>query len=120
MRRVSCAVRHYPSPITGFPVALTLPLFGQRLHFVSTWHPTPDASRLSSLTKFRIFDYTLAAFNYRVYQGNDIFRIFCFFDDNKLVVLANGFQKKSQKTLQKEIIKAVKIKEEYFCEKREH
>ena len=41
----------------------------------------------------------------RVQVANDIFRIFCFFDEGKLVVLANGFQKKTQKTPQKEIEK---------------
>lgn len=49
----------------------------------------------------------------RIKSGTDIFRIFCFFDREKLVVLANGFQKKTQKTPQKEIEKALKIKQEY-------
>ena len=49
----------------------------------------------------------------RVKQSSDIFRIFCFFDKGKLIVLANGFQKKTQKTLKKEIKKALKIKDEY-------
>ena len=49
----------------------------------------------------------------RVQQGNDIFRIFCFFDKGKLVVLTNGFQKKTNKTPKTEIDKALKIKEEY-------
>jgi phage-related protein len=49
----------------------------------------------------------------RVQQGNDIFRIFCFFDELKLVVLANGFQKKTNKTPHTEIDKALKIKKEY-------
>ncbi len=53
----------------------------------------------------------------RIQQGNDIFRIFCFFDEGKLVVLANGFQKKTQKTPKKEIKKALKIKKEYENEK---
>lgn len=53
----------------------------------------------------------------RVQQGNDIFRIFCFFDEGKLVVLANGFQKKTQKTPKSEIEKALKIKKEYEAEK---
>jgi phage-related protein len=53
----------------------------------------------------------------RVQQGSDIFRIFCFFDKGKLVVLANGFQKKTQKTPKGEIEKALKIKEEYEKEK---
>ena len=49
----------------------------------------------------------------RVRQGSDTFRIFCFFDEGKLVVLANGFQKKTQKTSKIEIEKALKIKQEY-------
>lgn len=52
----------------------------------------------------------------RVKQGSDIFRIFCFFDQGQLVVLANGFQKKEQKTPKAEIIKALKIKQEYETE----
>jgi phage-related protein len=46
----------------------------------------------------------------RIKQGSDIFRIFCFFDEGKLIILANGFQKKSQKTPKSEIEKALKIK----------
>ncbi len=53
----------------------------------------------------------------RVQQGSDIYRIFCFFDEGKLVVLANGFQKKTQKTPKSEIDKAIKIKSEYEKEK---
>jgi phage-related protein len=49
----------------------------------------------------------------RVQHASDIFRIFCFFDEGKLVILANGFQKKTQKTPKKEIEKALKIKKEY-------
>ncbi len=54
----------------------------------------------------------------RVKQGTDIFRIFCFFDKGKLIVLANGFQKKEQKTPKKEIEKALKIKKEYENENK--
>jgi phage-related protein len=53
----------------------------------------------------------------RIQLGSDIFRIFCFFDEGKLVVLANGFQKKSQKTPKSEIEQALKIKKEYETEK---
>jgi len=41
-----------------------------------------------------------------------------FFDQGQLVVLAHGFQKKTQKTPKKEIEKALKIKEEYENEKK--
>jgi phage-related protein len=53
----------------------------------------------------------------RVKNGSDIFRIFCFFDKGQLVVLANGFQKKTQKTPRSEIDRALKIKQEYESEK---
>jgi len=53
----------------------------------------------------------------RVQLGNNIFRIFCFFDKSRLIVLANGFQKKKQKTPRSEIEKALKIKKEYETEK---
>jgi phage-related protein len=49
----------------------------------------------------------------RVQYGSDIFRIFCCFDDGMLVILFNGFQKKSQRTPAEEIKKALKIKNEY-------
>lgn len=54
----------------------------------------------------------------RVQHGSDIFRIFCFFDEGKLIVLANGFQKKTQKTPKSEIEKALKIKKEYEQESK--
>jgi phage-related protein len=50
----------------------------------------------------------------RVQVASDIFRIFCFFDEGKLVVLTNGFQKKTQKTPKQEIKKALKIMKEYY------
>lgn len=53
----------------------------------------------------------------RVQQGSDIFRVFCFFDQGQLVVVANGFQKKTQKTPKKEIELALKLKAEYEREK---
>ena len=34
----------------------------------------------------------------RIKLGSNIWRVFCFFDNNKLVILLNGFQKKTQKT----------------------
>jgi len=44
--------------------------------------------------------------------------VFCCFDSGRIVVLFNGFQKKSQKTPKKEIEKALKIKEDYFKNKK--
>ena len=51
------------------------------------------------------------------YNGN-IYRVFFIFDEEKIVVLFNGFQKKTQKTPTSQIAKALKIKEEYYEYKR--
>ena len=54
----------------------------------------------------------------RVSSGNNIFRIFCFFDDGKCIILLNGFQKKSQKTPKSEIERAEKLKLKYYEDKQ--
>lgn len=51
------------------------------------------------------------------YNGN-IYRVFFIFDNGNIVVLFNGFQKKTQKTPESEIKKALKIKEEYYARKQ--
>jgi phage-related protein len=53
----------------------------------------------------------------RIECGSNIFRIFCCFDKGNLVILFNGFQKKTQKTPSKELDKAEKLMNEYFKEK---
>lgn len=50
----------------------------------------------------------------RVEYESNIYRIFCCFDKGKLVILFNGFQKKTQKTPKKEPEKAMRLKQEYF------
>jgi len=69
-------------------------------------------------TYLKHIESTEGLFEIRVQQGSDIFRIFCFFDQGQLVVLVNGFHKKTQKTPKKEIVKALKLKEDYFDEKK--
>ena len=54
----------------------------------------------------------------RTEYGGNIFRVFFIFDEGRIVVLFNGFQKKSQKTPPKEIEKALKIKEAYYADKQ--
>jgi len=50
----------------------------------------------------------------RVEIDGNIYRVFFIFDNGNIVVLFNGFQKKSQKTPSNEIEKALKIKEAYY------
>jgi phage-related protein len=56
-------------------------------------------------------------FEIRVEVGSDIYRVFSFFDKGQIVILLNGFQKKTQKTPKNEIDLAEKLKKQYFDEK---
>ena len=60
---------------------------------------------------------TVGLYEIRVEVGSNIFRAFSFFDEGQLIVVANAFQKKTQKTPKKEIELAENIKKEYFYEK---
>ena len=50
----------------------------------------------------------------RIQLGSNIWRVFCFFDDARLVILLNGFQKKTQQTPKKEIKRAIKLMRQYY------
>jgi phage-related protein len=50
----------------------------------------------------------------RIQLGSDIWRVFCFFDQGKLVILLNGFTKKTQKTPKNEIDKALELMQKYY------
>lgn len=60
---------------------------------------------------------TKGLYEARIQLGSDIWRVFCFFDQGKLVILLNGFVKKTQKTPQKEIDKALALMNSYYEEK---
>lgn len=62
---------------------------------------------------FKHMEGTKGLYEIRVEVGNNIYRIFSFFDKGNIVVLGNAFQKKSQKTPKNEIEKALKIMEDY-------
>lgn len=66
---------------------------------------------------FQHMEGTVGLYEIRVEVGTNIFRAFAFFDEGQLIVVANGFQKKTQKTPKNEIESAKKIKKEYFDEK---
>ena len=66
---------------------------------------------------FKNIENVKGLFEIRIEYESNIYRIFCCFDKGNLVVLFNGFQKKTQKTPTKELEKAEKILQEYFNEK---
>jgi phage-related protein len=67
---------------------------------------------------FKSIDGTDGLFEIRVEFESNIYRIFCCFDEGMLVILLNGFQKKTQRTPKREIEKANRFKREYFREKK--
>jgi len=62
---------------------------------------------------------TSGLFEIRVEAGGNIYRVFSFFDKGQLIILINGFHKKTQKTPEKEIYLAEKLKKQYFDEKQQ-
>jgi len=63
---------------------------------------------------------TNGLFEIRVESGSNIYRIFCCFDEGNLVILFNGFQKKTQKTPPDQIAKAEGLMKKYFEQKNTH
>jgi len=54
----------------------------------------------------------------RVQFGKDIFRLLGFFDGGALLILTNGFAKKTQKTPPQEIALAVRRKNDYLARRK--
>jgi phage-related protein len=69
---------------------------------------------------FKSIEGAKGLFEIRVKYESNIYRIFCCFDKGNLILLFNGFQKKTQKTPIKELSKAKKLMEEYFNEQKEN
>jgi phage-related protein len=60
---------------------------------------------------------TEVLYEIRIKFQSNIYRIFCCFDEGQIVVLFNGFQKKTIKIPQNEIAKAQELMKEYFQNK---
>lgn len=58
-------------------------------------------------------------FEIRASHEGNIYRAFFVFDEGNIVMLFNGFQKKTQKTPENEIKKAIKLKDEYYADKQQ-
>lgn len=66
---------------------------------------------------FKHISGTDGLYEIRVASEGNAYRIFSFFDHGNIIVLGNGFQKKSKRIPHTEIKKALKIMEEYTYEK---
>jgi phage-related protein len=80
------------------------------------WIETLD---IVPITILRSIESVKGLYEIRVEFSSNIFRIFCCFDEGSLIVLFNGFQKKTQKTPSNEIEKAKRLMKEYFDSKTE-
>jgi phage-related protein len=87
-----------------------------KIKMIWTLELVEDLKRVPE-TYLKHIENTDGLYEIRVQLGSNRFRIFCFFDQGQLIVLMNGFQKKTQKTPKKEIEIALKIKKEYENEK---
>jgi len=67
---------------------------------------------------FKSLENTDGIYEVRIITTFKSIRILCFFDNGNLIVLANCFVKKTQKTPRKEIKLAEKLKKEYLKDKR--
>jgi len=86
----------------------------QKVDYLLTLLRTQDRLPVKFIKVIRESVYEL-----RIDYNSNIYRVFFIFDEEKVVVLFNGFQKKSQKTPLTEIEKAIKIKNEYYEYKRQ-
>ena len=78
---------------------------------VLTWIQSIDMIPISLMKSIKEVN---GLYEIRIEYNSNIYRIFCCFDKGELVVLLNGFQKKSQKTPSSEIERAKKLMAEYF------
>ena len=127
MRRKIIAYGHY---YKEFLATLTEKEI-QKVKYVLSLLETDDRVPVKFIKSIRDGLYEL-----RIEYNSNIYRIFFIFDEGKIVVLFNGFQKKTEKTSisllaincrvkgssisKAEIEKALKIKEEYYEYKRQH
>ena len=76
-----------------------------------------ETQRIVPKKFFRIIEGSDGIYEIKIEMESNIYRIFCCMDEGAVVVLFHGFQKKTQKTPQKEIKRAEAIKKEYFKSK---
>jgi len=85
--------------------------FNWTIQLIETMEKVPEKH-------FKYLSSTRGLFEIRVEAMSNIYRVFCFFDKGQLIILLNGFQKKSQKTPTQEIQFAERLMKEYFDEQK--
>jgi phage-related protein len=107
-------IKFYKNYFIDFYISLD-PTVQEKIEYVFKLIKTVDLIPQKFLKHIESTD---GLYEIRIKTGSDIYRIFCCFDSGRIVVLFNGFQKKSHKTPTREIEKALRIKEDYFKNKK--
>ena len=107
------AIRFYKHYFNEFFVAQTDKV-RRKIAQTLVWIQTIDRLPVSIL---KSIEGKKGLYEIRVEYAGNIYRVFCCFDEGALVILFNGFQKKTQKTPVSEIDKAERLMKEYFNNK---
>ena len=110
VREVIAFQDHFEKFLKGQPVKVQNKIF-KVIEIIETYERVPS-TYLKALTG------TDGLYEARIKLASNIWRVFCFFDKGKLVILLNGFAKKTQKTPKKEIQKALNLMELYYDSKK--
>ena len=94
-------------------IELLLPKELKKLNYIISLLETSDRVPIKFIKYIRDGLYEL-----RMEYDSNIYRVFFIFDKDCIVVLFNGFQKKTQRTPNNEIEQAIKIKEAYYADKQ--
>jgi phage-related protein len=106
VREVVAFENHFPDFLLAQPQKVQDKIF-KIIEAVETLERVPK-QYLKSITGSK------GLFEVRIKLGSDIWRVFCFFDKDRLVILLNGFCKKSQKTPKSEINLATELMIRYY------
>jgi phage-related protein len=106
IREVIAYKNYFVDFLTNQPVKVQNKIF-KIIETIETLERIPTAY-------LKLISGTNGLYEARIQLGTGIWRVFCFFDKGKLVILLNGFQKKTQKTPKNEIAKAITLMKEYY------
>ncbi len=106
IREIIAYKNHFEDFLKGQPVKVQNKIF-KIIEAIETLERIPT-------TYLKLISGTNGLYEARIKLGSDIWRVFCFFDKGRLVILLNGFQKKTEKTPKNEIDKAINLMNEYY------
>ena len=109
VREIIAYEKHFEDFLLAQPIKVQDKIY-KVLEIIETYERIPS-------TYLKAIIGTKGLYEARIKLGSNIWRVFCFFDKGKLVILLNGFTKKTQKTPKKEIDKAINLMNSYYEDK---